>query len=182
MHFAELDLSGVFTEKFLVAVGATTGSLSALAIIASFWLVKRVVEGGAHTAAIALVRRFMALCTGALGLSVASTISLAVNNRDKVTVAETAAVASSRLAAAATAEKRSLVADVAGLREKIARTDADNARYAEVLKAVSREPMLAGAARTRIEQEVRAVTPVPSEFKATTQLDQLLRKHEAPVK
>ncbi|MEY2881514.1 MAG: hypothetical protein RLZZ15_3894 [Verrucomicrobiota bacterium] len=202
MPFAELDPSALFTEEFLVKVGATTGTLAAFAILASFWLVKQVVAGEANAAKVALVKSFMLLCTGALVVSATATGFLAFNNRGKKAEAETRAVAavsrereaathaeqarteaesSSRLAQAAVAEKQNLLADVSALRRTIADTESANTRLVAALNAMRAEPTLAVAAKSKLDGEIQAVArsaPV-SAPKATTQFEQLLKKHAA---
>lgn len=200
LRFAEIDLSGLLTEKFLVAVGATTGSLAALAIGASFLLVKKVVDSEASTAKITLVRWFMALCGGALAVSAAATITLAINNRGKTETAvakadatatrEKMAVAAAaeakveadanrRAIAAAIGEKSALLALVEDLRGKAANIEENNTRLQSMLAQVRREPALNPAIKSQLERDV---STFPATVKLSPQIDSVLKKFDSAPK
>ena len=180
MFFAEIDFTGIFTEKFLVAVGSTTGALAAFAIAASFWLVNHIVKTGANEQKISLVRQFMKLCASLLALSALSTVALAFNNRGKVadagrkvvtavareqqavevaSAAKVAAETSRQTAVAATAEKQGILAAVENLRGKAAHIEELNDRLAAALAEVRREPTLNPALKSKLAQPAFSSLP-----------------------
>ncbi|MBI5769266.1 MAG: hypothetical protein HZA93_15840 [Verrucomicrobia bacterium] len=186
MPIAEIDFSPLFSEKFLVGVGATTGSLAAFAIAVSFWLVKGIMDAPVVSAAkIALVRWFMALCGVVLLVSAAASVALAINNSRKTTVAETRAAAAidrERVAVQtvqkAAAENAQLLADARKLHEAVSRTTASNEQLVAAMEKLRVEPSLSDLARRKVETSTRLK---PSfDPKAATELNALLKKYAAP--
>jgi|JI10StandDraft_1071094.scaffolds.fasta_scaffold657906_2 hypothetical protein len=171
MPLADLDFAGLFTEKFLVAVGATTGSLAAFAIASSFWLVKQVVASDATGAKIGLVRWFMAMCGLFLAVTATATIALAVNNRDRVVRAGEAAKTAVIEKQAVERDLQTVLVEAEGVKAKHDKISANLKAY---LQAAENSPPI------KVRSDWNALLQQVNPKGSTPELDRLLEKYAAP--
>lgn len=171
MPLADLDFASLFTEKFLVAVGATTGSLAALAIASSFWLVKQVVASDATGAKVSLVRWFMAMCGLFLLVAAVSTIALAVNNRDRVARAGEVAKTAVSEKQVVERELQTVLVEAEDVKAKHEKISANLKAY---LQTAEKSPPV------KMRSDWNALLQQASPKVSTPELDRLLEKYAAP--